>query len=281
MAKTTHTARGTCQVCGSVQAIDNASGITAKHGYKVAGYGFFAGVCPGARHVPAEKSLDVTHAIMAQLEAQAAEDEAEGIAYRTGAKACTTYTEWDGSVVKTHKSRHGGSSYTTRGDYVERAITPDTPAHIVNDAQTKAAMIAEQNARYARSHVAMMREFIVPRLGQEFHAPKEVERVERNAAKAKALEGVRFPTKASRKDALDKLSRAYDKAVRVIQDAYLALPEAKRTEAKTEIYYSFSGLHNWHAGRAAAVLNEFPSLASVVDTLDALKAEREVVKTAK
>jgi hypothetical protein len=275
MAKTTHTRRGTCQVCGAVQAIDNGSNITAKHGYKVAGYGFFAGVCPGARHVPAELSLVVTHAIIAQLEEAALAHDAEAVAYRAHTTLCTTYTEWDHSVIRQH------DGYTTRGGYVERAITDETPAHIVDDAQTKAAAIAEQNARYARQHVAMMREFIVPRLGQEFHAPKEVVRAERSAAKAKAVEGVRFPTKASRKDALDKLSRAYDKAARVIQNAYLALPEAKRTEAKTEIYYSFSGLHNWHAGRAAAVLNEFPSLASVVEQIDALKAEREAIKAAK
>lgn len=275
MTKTTHTRRGTCQVCGAVQAIDNGSNITAKHGYKVAGYGFFAGVCPGARHIPAELSLVVTHAIIAQLEEAALAHDAEALAYRAHTTLCTVYTEWDSTVIKQHKG------YTSRGDYVERAITPDTAAHIVDDAQTKEANIAEQNARYARQHVAMMREFIVPRLGQEFHAPKEVVRAERSAAKAKALEGVRFPTKQSRKDALDKLSRQYEKARHAIQGAYLELPNDKRTEAKTAIYYGPYQLSHWRPKHSHAVLTEFPSLASVVDTIDALVAEREAVKAAK
>ena len=45
--KNTHTHRGHCQLCGRVQAIDSASGITAKHGYTVE-FGYFSGTCPGS-----------------------------------------------------------------------------------------------------------------------------------------------------------------------------------------------------------------------------------------
>lgn len=45
--KVTHTHRGHCQLCVSVQAIDPESGRIAKHGYTVE-FGYFNGTCPGS-----------------------------------------------------------------------------------------------------------------------------------------------------------------------------------------------------------------------------------------
>ena len=290
--KTTHTGRGTCQVCGGVQAIDNATLITAKHGYKVAGYGFFNGVCPGAWHVPAEKSLDVTHAIIAQLEEAAATHDAEAkgygdfvvaggsIVFGVDSIRCSTYEVYDRELVVTKRSSRG-HTYQTTGGYKAVAIDDSTPVQTVIDTQRKAVAIAEQNARHARGHVNMMRQFIVPRLGCAFHPPKEVVRAERIAAKAKALEGVRFPTQASRKDALDKLNRMYDRAREALQLFYLALPDSERTEAKTEIYYSAQGLHQWRAKHAEAALREFPAAREIVERINALVVQREEIKNAK
>jgi hypothetical protein len=280
MSKTTHTNRGTCQVCGRIQAIDNASGKVAKHGYVVAGYGFFNGVCPGAWHVPAEKSLTVTYAIIEQLTDEAVTHEADAVAYRAHTKLVTTYTEWDGTAIKTHKTRRG-DTYTTRGDYVERDVTPKTPVHTVNEIQIRAAAVAEQNARHAYSHVAMMREFIVPRLGQPLAPPKDVARVEAQVAKAKAIEGVRFPTKQSRKDALDKLNRAFDKARSALQSIYLGLPNAERTQAKSDVYYGPGQLNHWRTRHAEAALREFPEAAGIVERINELVKQREEIKNAK
>lgn len=55
MAKATHT--GTCQICGRPQKLP--SDMLAKHGYKVAGYGFFVGTCHGSDSLPYEKSCDL------------------------------------------------------------------------------------------------------------------------------------------------------------------------------------------------------------------------------
>ncbi len=273
MTKTAHTNRGTCQVCGRIQAIDNGSGITAKHGYKVAGYGFFNGVCPGAFHVPAEKSLTVTHSIIERLEADAAHDERTAAAYRDHSKLCTTYEVYDPTLVIPKRRTTGG--------YRLVAITDETPAHIVDDTQTKAANIAEQNARHARGHVSMMRQFIVPRLGCELFPAAEVIKTERKAAKAKAVEGVRFPTQATRKDALDRLNRLYDRAREALQLLYLALPDSERTEARTEIYYSAQGLHQWRTKHAEAALREFPASREIVERINALVVQREEIKNAK
>jgi hypothetical protein len=50
--KATH--RGHCQVCNRTQNIQARNGLVAKHGYLVAGYGFFNGTCPGSEHLPLE-----------------------------------------------------------------------------------------------------------------------------------------------------------------------------------------------------------------------------------
>jgi hypothetical protein len=294
MTKTTHTNRGTCQVCGRLQAIDNATGIVAKHGYKVAGYHFFMGVCPGARYLPAEKDLTVTHRIMEQLTEQALQDDADAAALRAfeiqtnandvdfidwqvGAKRLTHYDVWDYDLPVTKVGRYG-VHYASKGGYVTHEITNDTKAYVIEREQNKAALIEETNARHARTHVKMMNEHIVPRFGQPL-APTTAEAViERKVAKAKAVEGVRFPTKQSRKDALDKLNREYDKAHHMLQDMYLALPHDKRTEAKTEVYYGPMQLNHWRPKHAVAALREFPEAASIVTTINNLVTMRDAIK---
>lgn len=65
---TKHTHKGTCQACGRVQAVNNKSGMIAKHGYTV-DWGYFSGICQGSDAAPLEQSTDVTFRIMKQLKA--------------------------------------------------------------------------------------------------------------------------------------------------------------------------------------------------------------------
>lgn len=53
-----HTHKGTCQVCGAVQAVNNKNGLLAKHGYTTR-WGFFSGTCSGSDNLPFEKSHDM------------------------------------------------------------------------------------------------------------------------------------------------------------------------------------------------------------------------------
>lgn len=174
MAKTTHTNRGTCQVCGMLQAVDNSTGIVAKHGYVVAGWGFFNGVCPGARALPAEKDLTVTRAVMAQLTNVADSYEVDAANYRQHIKLVRTYKAWNPQTVVTHKAKTQFSSdWTSMGAYEAREITEHTPKHVVDEVQIQAAMRAEQEARNARSHVKTMNEHIVPKFGQDLKPGKD------------------------------------------------------------------------------------------------------------
>ena len=65
---TKHTHKGTCQACGRVQAVNNKSGMVAKHGYTV-DWGYFSGICQGSDEAPLEQSTDVTLRIIKQLQA--------------------------------------------------------------------------------------------------------------------------------------------------------------------------------------------------------------------
>jgi hypothetical protein len=70
--KATHD--GTCQVCGRAQALPG--GKLAKHGYEVAGFGYFHGVCSGADHLPLEQSRAVADQVAAELREHAASQRA-------------------------------------------------------------------------------------------------------------------------------------------------------------------------------------------------------------
>jgi hypothetical protein len=70
---TLHTHTGHCQACGRQQAVDNALGTLAKHGYKVAGFGFFMGTCQGSGRRPLELErafLDTICAALAEYSAR-------------------------------------------------------------------------------------------------------------------------------------------------------------------------------------------------------------------
>lgn len=75
MTKATHT--GECQICGSRQKAP--AGLVAKHGYVVAGYGFFNGVCPGSGRKPYEVSCDAIEGVIERgiVHAAALRDHAE------------------------------------------------------------------------------------------------------------------------------------------------------------------------------------------------------------
>jgi len=62
-----HTHTGHCQICGRIQAVDNLTKLLAKHGYKVAGFGFFNGVCSGSGEQPLQLQHVITDDIVIRL----------------------------------------------------------------------------------------------------------------------------------------------------------------------------------------------------------------------
>lgn len=82
--KAKHTHRGHCQACGAVQAVAAGlvTGVLAKHGYVVAGLGYFSGTCRGSKRLPLEVDHTYTDQVIRELHAHA--DNAEVSALRVG-----------------------------------------------------------------------------------------------------------------------------------------------------------------------------------------------------
>lgn len=66
----TATHSGTCQVCGRCQKLPG--GVLSKHGYTVAGFGYFNGVCRGADHPSFELSKDLIEKMIEEVSAHRA-----------------------------------------------------------------------------------------------------------------------------------------------------------------------------------------------------------------
>jgi hypothetical protein len=156
--KTEHTHRGTCQACGARQAVDNDSKLVAKHGYRVAGFGFFNGVCQGADHVAAEIEVDLTHRIILACQDWERRETKKAAALTARTVVLTEYTEshWDRRVSKHITTTH--------------PITADTTKYIVDRTYDRAIGDAESQARNARSHWEALTRCVLPRLGQPLYA---------------------------------------------------------------------------------------------------------------
>lgn len=163
MAKSLHTHRGTCQRCGRAQAIDNATGRIAKHGYTV-DYGYFNGVCLGSGHEPAEVSVKMTRETMAEVLKEAKRLDKHAAALKSGEVVPATFERWNRDKVKVEVSRTWGRR-ETRGDYdtlpIEQA-TPDERASAIRGAIS----FTEQQARMLRAHEQFLREAVLPRHGK-------------------------------------------------------------------------------------------------------------------
>lgn len=59
-----HTHKGTCQVCGSLQAVNEKTGMIAQHGYTVE-HGWFEGRCFGSLELPLNVSKNLIDAALA------------------------------------------------------------------------------------------------------------------------------------------------------------------------------------------------------------------------
>jgi hypothetical protein len=111
--KTTHTHRGHCQMCGSVQAIDNATGGVAKHGYTTT-WGYFNGTCPGSDSKSLHLSRSMTDGLIHRLYCDAARNDELIADYEAG----TLLPEYAGTGVTTRVQ----SPVTLRSTLVEERV---------------------------------------------------------------------------------------------------------------------------------------------------------------
>jgi hypothetical protein len=275
--KTTHTHRGTCQACGARQAVELPKGIIAKHGYTVAGFGFFNGVCRGSGYLPAEHNTALTIRIMSELGIWAMEK--DRLADLVRGRVLMVYS-YDTSVWVENGRM---TRYGVRGKYEPRTF----PLSGATDEMIERAIRdeyegQEQAARHARAHVDSLRDFVLTRLGKPLYdanQPKPAKPVDGKVdVKNGNIEGA-FRTKAAQKLALEKISREYERARRIVVDAVLAVEYSSRTEAQRDLYQVLPfDLHNYRAKHGEQILSMFPKFFETVAEMGRLFALRNEVK---
>jgi hypothetical protein len=263
MEKSTH--RGHCQVCGRIQAI--VDGSMAKHGYTVAGFGYFHGVCSGAARKPLEQDRSMTDRIVVSLNEYAVEQDKLCSQYKAG----TRQVEFVTRRVMQEGKRVDVRVHVTEANEYE-----------IQQANRQAAYGHESNARQAVAHADMLVKLAAQVHGQalipvakEAKAPVVAPVVD---VAAGTVTGA-YKTKAARQADLDALNRKFDVLHRSIQQAYLDSNLRDNDEAM-EIYYGPAGLHAWRAKHSVSVRKFFPQLEQVVIAIEQLVKAREAVKAA-
>lgn len=275
--KTQHTHLGTCQACGAVQAVDNSTKLVAKHGYKVAGFGFFNGICSGSGRLPAEMDTSYTQVIIVAVADHAVEQERIAALYSSG--VLMVYT-WDVSTwVRGTASKSG--------HYVTQTLPMFGCSKAQVDRERDHTVYGYENAaRMARSHVDSLTKHVLPRLGQPLYTADDLKTVKpvdgKVNVKAGTIEGA-FHTKAAQKSALEAIAHSYEREARVVMDACLASGTGEhggRLPAADTLYFNFPShaIANYRPRHSAAILAVFPELASVVTEMERLVALRLEVK---
>jgi len=275
------------QACGAQQVVTDSAGM-AKHGYMVAGFGYFAGVCQGSKREPLEISRAYLDATVVALGEYAERADKAAADYLSGAS-------FPSKVAKRGSTgnREYAKGYYQGRRWVEgKAIMVEWAA--ANEAERagglEEAIYDEQTAASrARSHISSLISLAKRVHGQPLKA-RSFEKVAKVAPARLDVAAViatgacpsAFKTKAARKDALESVSRQFDKLARSIRDLALGgvTPEA-RSEAATALYYSIPHqLNNWRPKHAAATLALYPQAAPILEEIQKCVAAREAIKAA-
>jgi hypothetical protein len=271
MTKTTHTHTGNCQACGRRQAVDNAKGTIAKHGY-VVDWNQFHGVCGGADRVPAQVSVDYTHHIITFCQTTARDLLNHAQALETGNADPKTCVHYDATIEWVNKYGTKRVGKNVEIDY--RQGTTDEQKR----ARSNAINEARHNAQGNLDHATYLFRTVLPMYGTELMTAAEVKRAE-SAARA---EKKARPSKAGFKRQLDTLNAQYHKLRRQLQDAYLTRHHGGEgmTSDATDLYYGAQDLHQWNAKWSKIALAVHPTLASTVSAIEDLVEKRKAVKAA-
>ncbi len=171
-----HTHRGHCQVCGAQQAVNNETGMLAKHGYTVE-HGFFEGECPGSHNLPLEVDHTMTDNIIGDLTRQGDRIEqhiADGI-----------------TEVPYHYSVRSGNYGSTKKMVV---ITEATIESVFADIGARYNSMSWENAfdqhiwrlgrqvTFLRDHCEFMGKLIEKRFGADLVPVERIERIAKDFA---------------------------------------------------------------------------------------------------
>lgn len=235
---TKHTHKGTCQVCGYVQAVNNKTGRLAKHGYSVE-WGYFSGTCAGSDETPLEISSELTESTIENL---------NRLAYALEQK---TIADIDEVIVETYDNgirRKENRRQTACRDQQDVDLATGVPGRQSFEDLAKLKLLNLQNqAKHMRRHVADLAQLIDERHGQPLF---EVKRLEEEATQAKAAKAAK-PTKASVKRITDDLNRQY---ARLIEEPKKAARLAQDRARMTELSDLPFSLYQWRAAKHDSIV---------------------------
>jgi hypothetical protein len=168
--KATH--QGQCQVCGRLQMLPkfgtNSDGLLSKHGYEIAGWGFFNGVCTGAGALPFEQDISLIQSAIGYALSQAKLLRASAAVHRANKQAdiveCQVYEVIDSRGRHGHRERFGRLEmqseyapvfiYEVNGEQRKERLNPGTLENTLQRLNESAASrddhAAEQAEKYAR-----------------------------------------------------------------------------------------------------------------------------------
>ena len=157
MAKTTHTHKGHCQACGRLQAADNNTNLIAKHGYRVAGFGFFVGTCKASDELALEKDRTVADRIIVELGKYAKQMDTLAAAYKSHKvhpKEVTLDNEYEVDADgKAKRDRYGRR--------IHKVVKWEEASERDQDKARQGAMWGTENeARNARDHITFLQKLI-------------------------------------------------------------------------------------------------------------------------
>jgi hypothetical protein len=266
--------RGHCQACGSVQVVLADIQWIAQHGYRVAGFGYFQGVCPGSRYRPLELERAHTDSIVAMMRRDADKADERARQLRNGERRPMTVRALDA---------RGNPLYTKNADgkRVNQMKTWQEASSPERDAQVMYEIVNAQgfacNARAQATDLAL--------LATRVHGTalinrdaEELARVAVRKAKSAPIEGA-YRTKAAQKRELENTSRQYEKLRRLIMDRCLADADRRDGSPSQKLYYAMPfELHQWRAKHSAMVREVYPELEVTVNSIEMFVQHRNEIK---
>lgn len=157
MEKSTH--HGHCQACGRLQLLPG--GVLAKHGYKVAGFGFFMGTCRGSDRNPLEVDRTITDQIIVDLGAYADRQDARAARLTAGDEVLDEVDS--GKQQKVEYMRNGRQSWRWVAIMVAWA---DADEYQRRRAIERAVFGCNREAKQARSFAGDLQKLIARVHGQ-------------------------------------------------------------------------------------------------------------------
>ncbi len=248
-----HTHRGTCQACGSVQAVSNAGGRIAKHGYTV-DYGFFSGICAGSGCQSVERDLTKLDSVCNDLA-----DRADSI------DAMTVADIKEVTVITRNQDRQK----------VETICRDDYEVMLAGGRHNTFAQIAEGKlrnlqfqAKQMRAHVAHLYGLAKARHGKDLYPVAELEAT----AKRERVEKASKPTKASVKRIVEDLNRAFDRDI--VEPLKREARDAKDLDRISALYDLPYYLHQWRPAKHDSIVGPGAAaqIAELVEKMNEAKA---------